>query len=52
MALTIRSAFQSQKESYVQAGAGIVKDSVPGTEVDEMIAKADTVMAGGLKCEY
>ncbi|MCL6091155.1 MAG: chorismate-binding protein [Candidatus Thermoplasmatota archaeon] len=52
MALTIRSAFQSQNESFVQAGAGIVKDSVPDTEVDEMIAKADTVIAGGLKCEY
>lgn len=51
MALTIRSAYKNRNESYIQAGAGIVKDSVARREVDEMIAKANTLMAGGLVCE-
>lgn len=51
MSLPIRTVFRRGGESYVQAGAGIVKDSVPESEVDEMIAKANTIMAGGLVCE-
>lgn len=50
MALTIRSAFMNSGKAYTQAGAGIVKDSVPEREVDEIIAKAATIMAGGLIC--
>lgn len=50
MALPIRTAFRKSGEAYVQAGAGIVKDSVPEREVNEMIAKANTIMAGGLVC--
>lgn len=50
MALAIRTAFRTADESYIQAGAGIVKDSAPAREADEMIAKANTLMAGGLQC--
>lgn len=50
MALAIRSAYINGNRSYTQAGAGIVKDSVPHKEVEEIIAKAGTVMAGGLIC--
>lgn len=50
MALTIRSAFMNKGKAYTQAGAGIVKDSVPHKEVEEIIAKAGTIMAGGLVC--
>ncbi len=51
MALAIRSAFMNKGKAYTQAGAGIVKDSVPKREVEEIIAKAGTIMAGGLICE-
>lgn len=50
MALPIRTVYRNSSEAYVQAGAGIVKDSIPGNEVNEMIAKANTIMAGGLTC--
>lgn len=50
MALVIRSAFMDNGKAYTQAGAGIVKDSVPHNEVEEIIAKAGTIMAGGLIC--
>lgn len=50
LALTIRSAFMNHGIAYTQAGAGIVKDSVPRNEVEEIIAKAGTIMAGGLIC--
>ena len=50
MALTIRSAFKNGGKSYTQAGAGIVKDSNPSNEVDEIIAKAGTILAGDLIC--
>ncbi len=50
LALPIRTVYRSKSEAYVQAGAGIVKDSVPDTEVNEMMAKANTIMAGGLSC--
>lgn len=50
MALPIRTAFNHGGKAYVQAGAGIVKDSVPEREVDEMIAKANTIVSGGLVC--
>ena len=50
MALTIRSAFKNGNKSYTQAGAGIVKDSIPSKEVEEIIAKTGTILAGGLIC--
>ena len=50
MALAIRSAFMNNGKAYTQAGAGIVKDSIPHNEVEEIIAKAGTIMAGGLIC--
>lgn len=50
LALPIRTAFRKDDRAYVQAGAGIVKDSIPEREVDEMIAKANTIMSGGLVC--
>ncbi len=50
MALPIRTVCRNSSEAYVQAGAGIVKDSVPSNEVNEMMAKANTIMAGGLSC--
>ncbi len=50
MALAIRSAFMNRGRAYTQAGAGIVKDSVPRNEIEEIIAKAETIMAGGLTC--
>lgn len=50
LALPIRTVCRNPTEAYVQAGAGIVKDSIPGNEVNEMMAKANTIMAGGLSC--
>lgn len=50
MALPIRTAYKNSEEAYVQAAAGIVKDSVPSNEVKEIMAKANTIMAGGLSC--
>lgn len=50
LALLIRSIFSHLEERYLQAGAGIVKDSVPATEVQEIYSKAMTVI-GGLKNE-
>ncbi len=50
IALPIRTVYRNPHEAYVQAGAGLVKDSVPSNEVDEMMAKANTIMAGGLSC--
>jgi anthranilate synthase component 1 len=43
LALLIRSLFRSKSENYTQAGAGIVKDSVPNREVSEMYSKILTV---------
>lgn len=50
MALPIRTVYRNSSEAYVQAGAGLVKDSLPSSEVNEMMAKANTIMAGGLTC--
>lgn len=50
LALPIRTVYRNASEAYVQAGAGIVKDSVPSNEINEMMAKANTIMAGGLSC--
>ncbi len=44
MALLIRSLYKNNNENYTQAGAGIVKDSIPENEVNEMYSKALTVM--------
>lgn len=46
MALGIRSMFRTHDMTYTQAGAGIVKDSVPEKEVGEIIAKAGTILSG------
>ena len=46
MALGIRTMFRTHDMTYTQAGAGIVKDSVPEREVEEIIAKAGTVLSG------
>jgi anthranilate synthase component 1 len=46
LALLIRSLFRTDKENYTQAGAGIVKDSVPGNEIQEIYSKILTVTGG------
>ncbi len=50
LALLIRSVFGSGNTCYTQAGAGIVKDSVPEMESREVMSKVMTVM-GGMKDE-
>jgi len=40
LGITIRSAFGSKEEMYVQAGAGIVIDSIPANEYQETLSKA------------
>ncbi|MEM0157419.1 MAG: anthranilate synthase component I family protein [Thermoplasmataceae archaeon] len=46
LALGIRTLFRTHAVTYTQAGAGIVKDSVPEREVEEIIAKAGTILSG------
>jgi len=46
MALLIRSLYKNKDGSYIQAGAGIVKDSIPENEIHEMYSKALTVIGG------
>ncbi len=46
IALGIRTMFSSPEGNYTQAGAGIVKDSDPEREVEEILAKAGTVYSG------
>jgi len=41
--ITIRSIFYSGDRAYVQSGAGIVYDSVPEKEYDEIQAKAEAM---------
>ena len=41
--ITIRSIFYSGERAYVQSGAGIVYDSVPEREYDEIQAKAEAM---------
>ena len=43
--IVIRSAFVKNETAYIQAGAGIVKDSVPQSEADETRAKAQAVIS-------
>jgi anthranilate synthase component 1 len=40
MAIAIRTAVIKDKKLYVQAGAGVVHDSVPQSEWDETMHKA------------
>ncbi|WP_395344237.1 anthranilate synthase component 1 [Ningiella sp. W23] len=42
--IVIRSAFVTDDTAYVQAGAGVVKDSMPQAEADETRAKAQAVV--------
>lgn len=44
MALTIRSLIIKEKVAYLQAGAGIVFDSVPESEYKETLNKAKSIM--------
>lgn len=46
LALLIRSLFSSGKSFYAQAGAGIVKDSVPENESMEVTSKVLTAIGG------
>ncbi len=46
LALLIRSLYRNSAENYTQTGAGIVKDSVPAKEVNEMYSKILTVTGG------
>lgn len=43
--IVIRSAFVQNKLAHVQAGAGVVNDSVPQSEADETTAKAQAVIS-------
>jgi anthranilate synthase component 1 len=43
--IVIRSAFVQNKVAYVQAGAGVVNDSVPQAEANETTAKAQAVIS-------
>ncbi|MCC2615264.1 anthranilate synthase component 1 [Aestuariibacter halophilus] len=42
--IVIRSAFVKDQEAHVQAGAGVVYDSVPQSEADETRSKAQAVI--------
>ena len=42
--IVIRSAFVKNGTAYIQAGAGVVYDSVPQAEADETRAKAQAVI--------
>ncbi|MDP9197225.1 MAG: anthranilate synthase component I family protein [Thermoproteota archaeon] len=44
-AITIRSLFVHGNNAYVQAGAGIVMDSVPQKEWEETLAKAEVIFS-------
>jgi anthranilate synthase component 1 len=44
MAINIRSALLVDGTAYVQAGAGIVADSVPQTEAAETVTKSSAPM--------
>jgi len=43
-AITIRTVLVTEGRAYVQAGAGIVADSVPATEYDETLNKARALL--------
>ena len=42
--IIIRSLVVKDKKAYLQVGAGIVADSVPGKEYDETLYKAEAVL--------
>src|SRR5699024_8462683 len=44
MALTIRSLVMKERTAYLQAGAGIVADSVPENEYNETLHKARSLI--------
>ena len=44
-AIAIRTAVIKDKQLHIQAGAGIVYDSVPQTEWDETMSKARAIVA-------
>jgi anthranilate synthase component 1 len=53
--IVIRSAFVKNNTAYIQAGAGVVHDSIPQAEADETRAKAQAVIGAvkaALKEEY
>jgi anthranilate synthase component 1 len=43
--IVIRSAFVKNQHAYIQAGAGVVHDSIPQAEADETRAKAQAVIS-------
>ncbi len=43
--IVIRSAFVKNGTAYIQAGAGVVNDSIPQSEADETRAKAQAVIS-------
>ena len=45
MCIAIRLAFQKNGKVFVRSGAGIVADSVPETEYQECINKAQAVVS-------
>ncbi|MDC0407496.1 anthranilate synthase component I [Candidatus Thioglobus sp.] len=49
MAIAIRTAIVKDEMLYVQAGAGIVHDSVPQLEWDETMHKAQALIAAAIK---
>jgi anthranilate synthase component 1 len=49
MAIAIRTAIVKEEMLYVQAGAGIVHDSVPQLEWDETMHKAQALIAAAIK---
>jgi len=42
--IVIRSAFVRNGEAIIQAGAGVVRDSIPQAEADETVHKAYAVL--------
>ncbi len=50
--IVIRAAFVENKLAYVQAGAGVVFDSVPQAEADETRAKAQAVISAIKKAHW
>ncbi|HIW47039.1 MAG TPA: chorismate-binding protein, partial [Candidatus Yaniella excrementigallinarum] len=51
MAITIRTAVLKDQIAYVQAGAGIVAESVPATEAEETLTKATAAIRAVLAAQ-
>ena len=51
MAITIRTAVLKDQTAYLQAGAGIVAESVPATEADETLTKATAAIRAVLAAQ-